>query len=216
MIKSKKIICFDMDGTLINSFSAHAKAFNKSFEFNNLEKKPEASIKELIGLRADKMIKKLFPEISSRKIKTCIEKYHDFLKEDTYKHAMPIDGAMKTLKILKKDWKLALVSGTQKSEIQLLLKQGGIDQNIFDVIIGGDEVKHEKPSPDEIKKAEKIIENKVEWMVGDTKWDIQSGKAAKVKTVAVLTGKTSLEELVREDPTMIIQSVYMLPKAFKE
>lgn len=211
----QNIICFDMDGTLINSFPAHTKAFNKAFEANGLSKQPEKNLMKLFGIKAEIIIKKIFPNISDRKLKACIDDFHKFLEEETYVNTKPIDGAMDALKKLKKDWKLALVSGTFKSEIQLLLREGGIDQRIFDVVIGGNEVKHEKPSPDLIKKAESILNANVEWVVGDTVWDIKAGKAAKVKTVAVLTGKTPLEELVKSDPTMIIQSVYMLPEALK-
>lgn len=216
MKKQKKIIAFDMDGTLINSFRAHAKAFNKSFKYNNLRKKREKKITKLMGLPEAKIIKKLFPDISSRKLKKCIKFYHKYLEEETYSHTKPIDGVMEGLRKLKKQWRLALISGTKKSEIELLLKQGGVKQGIFDIIVGGDEVGHEKPSPDGIKKAEKILESEVEWMVGDTVWDIKSGKMAKTRTVAVLTGKTPIESLVKVDPTMIIQSVYMLPEALRE
>lgn len=212
---NKKIICFDMDGTLINSLPAHAKAFVKSFEFNNLAKKRESEIMPLIGLKADKAIRKLYPNISQRKLERVIEKYHEYLNEETYKYSKPIAGVMDALRKLKKEYKLVLISGTQHSEIEKLLKFSDINQNIFDIVLGGDEVKHQKPSPDAIKKVEKLTDEKVEWMIGDTTWDIESGKLAKVRTVAVLTGKTSIENLVKSDPTMIIQSVYMLPEALR-
>lgn len=214
-MKQKKIICFDMDGTLINSFPAHAKAFNKAFKANKLPEQSESDLMKLFGLEAKVIIKKFFPKISIRKLEVCVDDQRKFLQEETYVHTRSIDGAMEALKKLKKEWKLALVSGTFKSGEQLLLKEGGIDQRIFDVVIGGDEVKHEKPSPDLIKKAGTILESEVTWMVGDTIWDVKAGKAAKVRTVAVLTGKTPIEELVKADPTMIIQSVYMLPEALK-
>ncbi|UCD03779.1 MAG: HAD family hydrolase [Candidatus Woesearchaeota archaeon] len=214
-MKQKKIICFDMDGTLINSFPAHAKAFNKAFKANKLPEQSEPEMMKLFGVEAKIIIKKFFPKISVRKLEVCIEDFHNFLREETYVHTKQIDGAMEALKKLKKEWKLALVSGTFKSEVQLLLREGGIDQRIFDIVIGGDEVKHEKPSPELIKKAGDILESEIAWMVGDTIWDIKAGKAAKVRTVAVLTGKTPIEELVKVDPTMIIQSVYMLPEALK-
>ena len=215
MKKVKKIICFDMDGTLINSFLAHAKAFNKAFQHNNLPKKLESELMKLMGLENKKIILNLFPKISDRKLKSCIEYYHNFLEKETYVFTKPIDGVMDALKTLKKDYKLALVTGTKKSSIPLLLERGGIDPKIFNIIIGGDEVSHEKPHPDEIKKVEKLSEGKVDWMVGDHPVDIKAGKLAKVRTVAVLTGKTTIEELVKADPTMIIQSVAMLPAALR-
>lgn len=204
-----------MDGTLINSLSAHAKAFIKSFDYNKLAKKRESEIMPLIGMRADKAIRNLYPNISQRKLEICIEKYHEYLKNETYKYITPISGVMDSLKKLKKEYDLALISGTKHSEIQKMLEFSDIDQNIFKVIIGGDDIKHQKPSDEAIRKVEELTEGKVEWVVGDTIWDIQSGKLAKVRTVAVLTGKTSIENLVKTDPTMIIQSVYMLPEALR-
>ena len=92
------------------------------FENNRLNTVPEPKIIKWIGLDAHKMIKKFFPKLSDRKMESCLEDYHNFLIEDTHKFTKSIDGAMDALKKLKKDWKLALVSGTFKAEIQILLR----------------------------------------------------------------------------------------------
>ena len=49
-------------------------------------------------------------------------------------------------------------------------------------------------------------------MIGDSIFDIQAGKAAKFKTVAVLTGNDSKAKLKKEKPNYILKSIKDLPK----
>jgi phosphoglycolate phosphatase-like HAD superfamily hydrolase len=49
-------------------------------------------------------------------------------------------------------------------------------------------------------------------IVGDSISDMRAGKAAGSKTVAVLSGLFSYQELVEENPDLIIKDVTVLPK----
>ena len=109
----------------------------------------------------------------------------------------------------------------QQTRIELIdtaLNQAGWDVNDpgqvvqeFDILVGSDDVAHQKPMPDEIFKAEKLAHEKASFMVGDTIYDIRAGKKANVKTVAVLTGIHNLSLLWQEKPTMVVKSVKDLP-----
>ena len=68
-----------------------------------------------------------------------------------------------------------------------------------------------KPSPEIVRKVEEKLEARVEYFIGDTIYDIETGKAAKVKTVAVLSGAGKIKELAEKNPTMIIESIAILP-----
>jgi phosphoglycolate phosphatase-like HAD superfamily hydrolase len=51
-------------------------------------------------------------------------------------------------------------------------------------------------------------------IVGDSVIDVEAGKAAGIKTVSVLTGLYSQEELSRAKPDYIVASVAELPSLF--
>ena len=87
---------------------------------------------------------------------------------------------------------------------------------MFKILIGNDNVKHSKPYPDEILKAEKLEHHKPYFMVGDSIYDIIAGRKAKVKTIAVLTGHYSKNKLKKHHPDFILKSVNNLPSLLRK
>lgn len=208
--KAKPILCFDLDGTLLYSDEAHARAYNKAFEKNNLPIKPHREITSKFGPPAEVIIKQIFPKISRRKLPKTVKDKNEFLIKETAKFAKVIPGAPEALLELKKKYRLALISNCTHDEILVLLKAIGIKPRLFDAILGKGEMDH-KPSPKIIKNVERALGGNVEYMIGDTTFDIKTGKAANIKTIAVLTGTHDIKKLGAEKPTIIIQSVALLP-----
>ncbi len=211
-IMTKGVIVFDLDGVLVDSKEAHAEAFRMAFEANGLEKINRYILFENFGLPRDVIIRKLKPDISSRKILTVAKSKDDFLVDNTFKLAKPIVGVPEALAELKKDWKLAIISNTQHGEIYVLLRAAGIPPKIFDAILGADDIRFPKPNPLPIKKVEEVLGEEVEYVVGDQTYDIKMGRAAEKKTIAVLSGIDSREKLSAEDPDIIVRSVALLPE----
>ncbi len=208
--KEKTVICVDLDGTILDSMEAHAKAFNLAFKKNNLPTVMEKDIISCFGPPAEEIVKKLFPKISKRKLPQTVSDKNNFLIKQTAKYAKQIPDADKALEELKKQYKLALISNCVHSEITALLKATGINPKIFDAILGKGEMDH-KPSPEVIKNVERVAGAKVEYVVGDTIYDIRTGKSANVKTVAVLSGVHDIKKLGGENPTLIVKSIAILP-----
>ena len=103
-----------------------------------------------------------------------------------------------------------LISNSEHSEIIDLLDEAKINPALFNGIFGAEELDH-KPDPDVIKHIEKMLKSDVEYIVGDTIYDIQTGKNAKIKTVGVLTGIHDIKTLGKEEPTIIVKSLAVLP-----
>jgi phosphoglycolate phosphatase-like HAD superfamily hydrolase len=72
-----------------------------------------------------------------------------------------------------------------------------------------------KPAPDEIIKAEKLLKQKADYMVGDTVYDIIAARKAKVKSIGVTSGLQDYNKLKTENPHKILKSVKDLPKFLK-
>ena len=208
-----EIICFDLDGTLVNSQEAHAVSFNLAFEKNNLPAKPLNFIISKFGPIADVIVKEIFPDISSRKLDAVVNDKRNIFNESAYKLTKPIPGVVEALETLSKDFKLALISNSIHSEISVILRAVGIKQKLFSAILGYGEI-HAKPDPDIIQKVEEIANGKVEWLVGDTTFDIELGNKAEIRTIAVLTGVHDVKTLGTAKPTMTIESVALLPDYF--
>jgi len=209
--RPRKVICFDLDGTILNSSRAHAESFKMAFKKNSLPYRSSDEIISLFGPPAEKIIKILHPKISKRKLEQTKKDKNDFLLKKTGSLARPIEGVVNALKELKKYYRLALISNSIHEEIVKLLGAAKVSPRLFSVILGSGEMDH-KPSKEVIKNVEKVAKAKVEYFVGDTTYDIKTGKAAGVKTVAVLSGIHDIKTLGKEDPTMIIESVAVLPE----
>ena len=97
----------------------------------------------------------------------------------------------------------------------MLLKGANINPKLFNLIIGDDDVKHAKPAPDEILKAEKLMHVKGACIIGDTIFDIKAGKIAKATTIAVLTGIHKKEKLKKYNPDYLLKDISKIPLDIK-
>lgn len=214
MVK-KSLICFDLDNTLIYSNKAHVKAFEMAFVKNNLKKLKAKKIESMLnGRHAHIVVRLLFPQITNKLLEKVVADHHAFLTE-TGRYAKQIPEVIKTLKTLKKSYRIAIVSNCTHAEMKALMNGSKITKNLFDYIIGKEDVKHSKPYPDEIFKAEQMAHLDAKFMVGDSIYDIIAAKKAKIKAISVLTGLAKKKELLRYKPDYIIKSIKNLPEVLK-
>ncbi len=211
----KELICLDMDHTLLDANKSHILSYNKAFKKNNLPETDPEKLKSMFGMLGTKIIKKLYPKLSKKKIEKIRKDRHKILIKETKKYIKPFKGVVSTLKRLRKKYKLAIVSNCTHRQIEILLSTAGISINLFDVIVGYDDVKEPKPAPDEIFRAEKLLHIRADYMVGDSIYDIIAGKKAGIRTVAVLSGNTPKKNLKKKNPDFIIKTLKDLPKVLK-
>ena len=212
----KKLICFDMDNTLVYSDKAHALAYNEALMRMGFKKRSNKFLKSLFGMPHSKIVRILFP-LKNKKFKSrFLEERHKVFVDRYYKEVTPIPGANKTLGKLNKLYALALLSNCSEETIKATLRTAKINKNHFRILIGSDDVKRSKPNPDEILKAEKVYHSKAEFMVGDSIYDIIAGKRANVRTIAVLTGNHGKNRLKKYHPDFILKNVNSLPNLLKK
>ncbi len=212
----KKLICFDLDNTLVNSDKAHVLAYNDSLEKLGLKKKSRNFLKKLFGRPHSEIAKLVLPKVNKEISQRFLKEHDKVLLKKTYKFIRAFPNVNKTLAILKKDYDLALLSNCDHKIIVKTLKSAKINSKLFKVLIGNDNVKHSKPYPDEILKAEKLIHHHAEFMVGDSIYDIMAGKRAKVKTIAVLTGNYTKDKLKKYHPDFILNNINSIPSILKK
>ena len=211
----KKLICFDLDNTLVYSDKSHALAYNYSLKKMKLKPKKYDFLVSLFGMPHHRIIEIISPDLNEKLIHKLMNLHDYFLLKKTYKCSRAIPYAVKTLKLLKKNYDISLLSNSSHKNMLAILKGAKINKNLFKFIIGNDDVKHSKPWPDEIFKAERLENNKADFMIGDSIYDIIAGKKADVKTIAVLTGHYSRILLKKQEPDYMINCVGDLPKLLK-
>jgi len=207
------IICFDLDGTLVNTEKWIIRALQETTKRYGLKINKKEFYKHW-GMSMHVILKKKFPHLKEEDIDSVVNEFHETRKRTIYR-IKPFRNTKRILNQLSKKHKLAIVSNNPHEMIEKILKQTKIDKKLFKAIVGDNEVRKPKPFPNEIYKAERKIGKKGKFMVGDTLQDIKAAKAAKVKSVIILTGpKSTWKKLKGADFT--IKDIKQLPAIIKE
>jgi len=187
-----KAILFDKDGVLIDSLDAEFAAVNKTREhygISNLSK--DEFLKKCWGTKESKNNNTL--GIVSEEELEEIAAYYRKIKTELKNNAKLFPNTLAVLKVLKRKYKIGLVTNSNKSVALRILNDFEI-RKYFDVIVGGDETEP-KPAPDPLLKAfaELNIKPQEALFIGDTDTDIRAGKAANCTLSIVTTSKTREE-----------------------
>jgi phosphoglycolate phosphatase len=205
----KKLILFDIDGTLIKTSNEHKKSFSYAFKkVHNIEssidlinyhgKTDQQIIIEILT------IKKL--NRKKMKLKECMNEMILYMQKQKIKVEL-IQGIKKLIHKLQKDHVLGLVTGNLKFIAIKKLKKVKID-NYFKIGgFGSDAINRSDLIKIAIKRAKEKFNFKDVFVIGDTPNDIIAGKEVNVKTIAVATGIYSIEKLKKYKPDYVFENL---------
>lgn len=204
-----KAVIFDFDYTLGDSTNGIVLSINHALEKLGLEKRDADVIQRTIGLS----LKDTLFELTGIEDEEAAQKFTQYFKEkaDTVMvdNTRLYDGVLTALgKIGKSECLLGIVTTKYHYRIEQILEKNNA-MNIIDVIVGGDDVKNEKPDPEGLLAAiEKLNVSKNQVLyVGDSIVDAKTAQSAGVDFVAVLTGTTEREAFLDYAHLAIIESV---------
>jgi phosphoglycolate phosphatase-like HAD superfamily hydrolase len=201
------IICFDLDNTLINSIKAYHLALNLALKDFNLKEISFEKFGEYFGISNKNLIKNVYPKLHEDDVEDILKLRTKYYLHNTIKLVDVIPGVKLTLSRLSKKHILVLLSNATHERILSSLKQVGIDYKLFKFILGHDDVGAEKPSIKGIQLIENRLKKKIDYIVGDSVFDLITGNKAKIKSIAVLSGVNSVEKLKKYKPYKIIKDV---------
>jgi phosphoglycolate phosphatase/pyrophosphatase PpaX len=207
-----KHICFDLDGTLVDSsltiFKTTVSALNK---LNLPSSIPKDKFVNMIGMHFIDIFSKLsivVPDIELF-IKTYKEIYFDFI-DDSFLYPEVSEVLHFNYEAGKK---ISLLTTKAQDQAEKIIDHFKLRDN-FHYIMGRRNGIGYKPSPEPLLHICKNlkVEPKETLIVGDTELDIMCGKNAEAKTCAVLYGYRSKEQLEKEKPDFIISGLEELKK----
>lgn len=187
-------IIFDLDGVLIDSFSAWHKLLNyalKNYGKKTLSKK---EFEKFWGQGMEKDIEILLPEITLNDLQKFYEE--NFIKFSNYIKIFP-ETKFVLKKIKEKNILISIASNSAPKIIDCSLKIAKIDKFI-DYYVGATDSIKGKPEPDILLKilAHLKLKNEEVVFVGDSQFDIEAGKKAKIKTVGIgIKGELQISKL---------------------
>lgn len=205
-------VLLDVDGTLIDSNDAHAHAWVDALREANFMVEFSA-VRPLIGMGGDKLL----PQISQIDAESpqgkAISKRRGEIFQEIYLpkiHAFP--GVKQLLQRMQQQGlEMAIASSSKKDELEPLL-QIAQAKPFIKAKTSSDDAQNSKPDPDIIHAALSRLGQPAERVIllGDTPYDVDAGRNAGIRVVAVRCGGWTdgdLEgaERIYDDPLDLLQ-----------
>ena len=207
MDRKIKHICFDLDGTLVDSFYTILNATIEALKQLNIKGTlSEEDFRIRIGHHFIDIFKDLNIDVPEFEpfIKIYKEHYFDFI--DQSKLYPGVEETLSTLK--KKELLISLLTTKTQDQAEKIVKHFNL-ANYFDEIMGRRPGIAVKPDPEPLLEICKFLQVKADesLMAGDTELDIACGKNAGSLTCAALYGYRTEEILLEQNADYNIKSI---------
>lgn len=203
MTNKNKVIIFDCDGTLVDTFALIEQTVLLTFQ-KMLPHYPLSldEAHQFFGpFLNDSFQKYAKNEEEVDRLVACYREMNEELMEKYISSYEGISDLLQQLK--KKGYKLAVVSNKVSDAVLKSLQLCGIDM-YFDFIVGAEQLKKAKPNPDGIYQVLDYFQTADALMVGDTIIDIQTGQNAHIPTVGVTWCQTTKPTFREEGATYVV------------
>ncbi len=202
------VAILDIDGTLVDTNYHHAIAWFRAFRQHGIVL-PIWRIHRHIGMGGDQLIGALTDERFEEREGDSIRAAEKVLYMELIGEVEPMQGARQLLEEIKRRGHTVVLASSAKADevehyVELLDARA-----IADAWTTSADVEQTKPQPDlvnsALQKAQAGAADAV--MVGDTPWDVQAAKSARVPTIAVRTGGFGQDELEEAGAAAVFESV---------
>lgn len=182
-----RTVVFDLDGTLIDSNWLHLRSWQTALDRLGLSI-PDQEIIDRLGLRTVDIARGIVSGHGEQPVTKLVE-LKSKLFEESWRHEIkPRDGAIEILQMIRsRGLRSAVASSNTSERITKTVKHFGME-NLLDALVGIDEVEEGKPNPALVTAAINKLRGSSEQSIyiGDSKYDIEAGRAAGTRTVLVV------------------------------
>ncbi len=210
-------VCFDFDGTLIDSRRDIATAVNRVRQQFDLDELSEDHVAESIGSGTRELIEGTIPtELLDGDVEGFIEEFREVYLEVCIENVQPYDEIPPLVTDLS-DAKLSIVTNKPLSMTENILASLNWTDR-FNPVFGPDSFARGKPDP---RPLQAVVD---QWeinprelvMIGDSWTDIRAGNLMGCRTVACLYGLGDTEKTLAESPDKTVESVEELRGVLSE
>lgn len=212
-----KGLLFDFDYTLGDSTDGIVTCVNYALECLGYQTAERETIRRTIGLHLEEVYRVLVKEQGQtvkevegpRFARLFMEKADQVMTEKSSFYP----GVLTCMREWREQgYKLGVVTTKYRHRIESILEKYQ-EKGLFDIIIGGDSVKHPKPDPEGLLQVLEIwgMSKEEVLYVGDSLVDARTAQAAGVDFAGVTTGTTTKEALEQYPNIGIFDKVETLP-----
>ena len=198
-------ICFDLDGTLVDSVADLTVACNLMLEEVGAGPLDESTVRGYIGDGARKLVERALGGIELD-IDHALRRFRHHYAAHLLDHTQPYPGVSQTLERLQRmEIPLAVVTNKPHDHAVEIVKGLHLER-FFPVVVGARPGIPVKPAPDMLQTALEELGRKAEgsWMVGDSLNDIKVAHAVGCTAIALSYGIGRRADLQAADPAVIL------------
>lgn len=217
----KKLIVFDVDGTLLDTIETITFHINKTLETIGVEKVDSRFTSKVLGYSSrflmEEVLKSRGYKYENKELDRLLDVYHDFYRADVSYLTRPYDGVIELLEDLKASgYMLAALSNKPDHTLSVLFNE--IDFNkYFDYVSGQRDEIAKKPKPDMVYEIRDRLGISLGEMclVGDTEVDFKTSQNSGIDFIAVSWGFRTKEQLEALAKFRIVDTVEELKEKIK-
>ena len=196
----KKLIVYDLDGTLVDTGKDIARAGNSMRESLGLAPLPEKEIFRFVGRGLYHMVGSCLGTEDMKAIEKAAVIYRDYYKKYMMDHSVLYSGVREVLEYFKDRVQIVMTNKPDPFSTQMLnaLNVG----TYFEKIIAGNSEFPKKPNPEALLliMKQKQIRPEEAVMVGDSLIDLETGRRAGMSCVMLTHGFTDEATLKAASP----------------
>lgn len=214
MPKNYDVILFDMDGTLIDTDELIAQTFFCLYDkYNDGKRATREEMVYFSGPPIRETLAKQFPQVNQEQL---FQDFHDISWRLYPQYLKSFPFAKESLLELKKDsYLLGIVTNKMHGTTQYCLELLDM-KDLFDVVIGIDDVTYPKPHSEGIFKAMNILnqpEKAKVLYIGDNGSDFLTSQNAEIDCGLITWGPRALNSYLK--PKYLIKSFYNLKEVIE-
>jgi len=184
-----RLLVFDLDGTLVDSKEDLANAVNVVLESFDLPPLPHPMIYSYVGDGASALVRRALPPEKAALLPEVLDRFLAYYRRHLLDTTRAYPGVVGALRKWAGIYRMAVLTNKGVALTQDTLSGLSLDRYFFEVR-GGDSFGSKKPDPEGLLRIlrEAGVEAQEAVMIGDSRNDVQAGRAAGTITCGVTYG----------------------------
>ncbi len=208
---ARRLVIFDFDGTLADTWRDIASALNRTLEEAGLARVDGPEVRFWIGDGVLPLLRRAVPQADDARLGALYERFSEHYMRGCLDTTEAYPGIPECLHALG-DAALVVASNKPARFLDRVIDGLGLKAH-FQIVLGGDSLRVRKPDPAVVAHViERLAEPVAQvWMVGDGAVDVATGRAAGARTVGCAWGLRGKGELRAAQAEFVVEHPREIP-----